>query len=492
MRIAVIGAGPAGMTAALQLSRRGVDVTVFEAGQCVGGLARSLDLWGQRVDLGPHRFFSTDARVNRLWLEIAGRDYAMVDRLTRIYYRRRFFQYPLKPLNALLNMGLPDAAMCVASYLKEQLRPGYPTTDNVSFESWIVRRFGRRLFNMFFKSYSEKLWGISCRELSADFAAQRIEKLSFPEAVRSAISPQRGRQHKTLVDRFAYPLGGTGSVYEKMADRLRDCGGKIHLQCPVRRILHDGFDVRGIELQSDHAEYFDHVVSTMPLTNLVRGLTDVPVDVRAAADDLKFRNTILVYLHVDSDSLFADQWLYIHAPDLKMGRVTNFRNWVPELHGEARSTILAVEYWCDDSDPLWIAPDDRLIEQATRELRSTGLLRDEQVMAGHVVRARRCYPVYRLGYRKHIDRLADYLRNFRGLTPIGRYGTFKYNNQDHSILMGILAAENLLDNQTHDLWSVNTDHETYQEGALITETGLVKRLARHEAVDDQVQLAGRT
>ena len=472
MRVAVIGAGPAGMTAALQLSRGGVEVAVYEAGQCVGGLARSLDLWGQRVDLGPHRFFSTDARVNRLWLDVVGREYAMVNRLTRIYYRRRFFHYPLKPLNAFWNMGLPDAALCLASYLREQLRPRFPTPAAVSFESWIVRRFGRRLFDMFFKSYSEKLWGIPCRELSADFAAQRIKKLSLPEAVTSALSPRRGRRHKTLVDRFPYPLGGTGSVYEKMADRLRDYGGQIHLQRPVRRILHEDFDVQGIELQSGRVEYFDHVVSTMPLTDLVRGLADVPVDVQAAADGLRFRNTLLVYLHVDSDSLFADQWLYIHAPDLKMGRVTNFRNWVPQLHGEARTTILAVEHWCNDSDPIWIAPDDRLIEQATRELRSTRLLRDEPIMAGHVVRARRCYPVYRRGYREHIERLADYLRNFCGLTPIGRYGTFKYNNQDHSILMGILAAENLLDNRAHDLWTGNTHHETYQEGEFITEPGL--------------------
>ncbi|MCA9143753.1 MAG: FAD-dependent oxidoreductase [Planctomycetales bacterium] len=493
MRIAVIGAGPAGMTAALQLSRRGVDVSVFEAGPSVGGLARSFELWGQRVDLGPHRFFSTDARVNRLWLDIVGREYAMVDRLTRIYYRRRFFQYPLKPLNALWNMGLPDAAMCVISYFNEHLRPESPRTDNASFESWVVRRFGRRLFEMFFKSYSEKLWGIPCHELSADFAAQRIKKLSFSEAARSALSPQRGTRHTSLVDRFAYPLNGTGSVYEKMAERLRDCGGQVHLECPVRRVVHEGFDVRGVELQNGRVKQFDHVISTMPLTNLVRGLNEVPADVRASADDLKFRNTILVYLHVDSDSLFDDQWLYIHAPDLKMGRVTNFRNWVPQLYGEAQTTILAVEYWCDDSDPTWTASDDHLIEQATRELQSTGLLRDQQVMGGHVVRVRRCYPVYRVGYREHTDRLADYLRNFRGLTPIGRYGTFKYNNQDHSILMGILAAENLLDECDHDLWSVNTDHEAYQEAALITETGLVvRRFVRHEASDDQVQLAVRT
>jgi len=490
MRVAVIGAGPAGMTAALQLSRDGVEVDVYEADQCVGGLARSLDLWGQRVDLGPHRFFSTDARVNRLWLDVVGDRYAMVDRLTRIYFKRRFIAYPLKPLNSIFSNNLPEAALCLASYLKQQLRFRSPTTDDASFETWIVRRFGRRLFEMFFKSYSEKLWGIPCDELSADFAAQRIKQFSLPEAVKSALWPRRANRHKTLADRFAYPLGGTGSVYESMADRLREYGGRVHLDCPVRCVLHDNRHVRGIELHQGRLEYYDHVISTMPLTSLVRGMADVPVEVQAAVDSLEFRNTMLVYLHVDSESLFADQWLYIHAPELQTGRVTNFRNWAPPLHGRRQTTILAVEFWCNDSDPIWNAADDRLIEQATGELRSIGLLRDERMLAGHVVRLRRCYPVYRRGYHEHVERIADYLRGFRGLTLIGRYGTFKYNNQDHSILMGILAAENLLDDRAHDLWSVNTDYETFQEKALITETGLVSQPTRQTAAKRPMTIAG--
>lgn len=488
MRVAVIGAGPAGMTAALQLSRNGVDVDVYEADQGIGGLARSLDLWGQRVDLGPHRFFSSDARVNRLWLEVVGREYAMVNRLTRLYYRGHFFHYPLKPLDALLKMGLPDAALCLASYLKERLHPRCPAMEDVSFESWVVHRFGRRLFNVFFKPYSEKLWGIPCGELSGTFAAQRIQKLSLPEAVKSALSPRRRTRHKTLVDRFAYPLGGTGSAYERMADRVRNSGGRIHLRCSVRRVLHDGFAVQGLELERGQVACCDHIVSSMPLTDLVRGLTGVPPQVQAAAAHLQFRNTILVYLHVDSSSLFADQWLYIHAPDLKMGRVTNFRNWVPHLHGETHTTILAVEHWCNDRDAMWRAADDQLIAQATRELRSTGLLCNEPILSGHVVRVRRCYPVYRRGYREHLKQIADYLRKFPGLTLIGRNGTFKYNNQDHSMLMGMLAAENLLDHGAHDLWTVNSDHETYQEGDLITETGLAGPPAEHAAAG--AQLAG--
>ncbi len=472
MRVAVIGAGPAGLTAALQLSRGGADVAVYEAGDRVGGLARSLDLWEQRVDLGPHRFFSTDARVNRLWLDVVGRDYRLVNRLTRIYYRGRFFHYPLKPFNALANMGLANAAGCMASYLKEKVRPSFSAADNDSFESWVVDRFGRRLFEMFFKSYSEKLWGIPCRDLDADFAAQRIKKFSLGEALISALLPRRRAHHKTLVERFAYPLAGTGSVYEKMAEHVRTGGGQIHLQCPVRRVVRNDFNVQGLELADGRFEPSDHVISTMPLTLLVRGLEQIPPDVKAAADALRFRNTILVYLHVDSETLFADQWIYVHSPDLLMGRVTNFRNWVSELYGRQRTTILAVEYWCYETDPLWSEADDQMVERATVEMRSTGLLGRATVLDGHVVRIPRCYPVYARGYKQLVGRLVEYLRNFRGLLAIGRYGSFKYNNQDHSILMGILAAENLLDQKTHDLWAINSDFESYQESALITERGL--------------------
>ncbi len=474
MRVAVIGAGPAGMTAAHQLSRGGAQVTVYEADERVGGLARSLELWGQTVDLGPHRFFCTDERVNRLWREVVGGDYRFVNRLTRIFYEGRFYDYPLRPMNALSNMGVINAGRCLTSYLKEKAWPSYSPDKNGSFESWVVDRFGRRLFEMFFKSYSEKLWGIPCSELDADFAAQRIRKFSLGEAVASALFPGRGGRHKTLVDRFAYPLRGTGSVYVTMADRVRANGGEIRLRCPVRRVMHEAGRVSGVELADGHCEPCDHVISTMPLTLLVRSLGEMPADVERAVEALRFRNTILVYLHVDSDALFADQWIYVHSPDLLMGRVTNFRNWVPELVGDKRPTILALEYWCYSSDALWTETDEQLIARASGEMRATGLLGSATVLDGHVVRIPRCYPVYALGYKEHVNKIAAYLRNFRGLTPIGRYGSFKYNNQDHSILMGILAADNLLENKAHDLWSINADADSYQEAARIDQTGLAE------------------
>jgi protoporphyrinogen oxidase len=470
MRVAVIGAGPAGITAAYQLAKGGARVEVFEAGNAVGGLCRTIDLWGQKVDLGPHRFFSQDPRVNQLWLEVAGSEYCMVDRLTRIYYRRRFFDYPLRPANALWNMGLGVAIRCLGSYLKEKLHPTFGPGTEETFESWVVSRFGRRLFNMFFKSYSEKLWGIPCDALDADFAAQRIKKFSLGQAIKAALGIGK-THHKTLVDQFAYPIGGTGSVYERMAQLVQDLGGDIHLQCPVSRIVHEKRTVTGIELADGRFKPFDQVISTMPLTTMVRGLGNLPAAVENSVNALRFRNTILVYLNVADANLFKDQWLYIHSPDLGMGRVTNFRNWVPNLHGVSPNSILALEYWCYDEDTAWQETENNLIARAEQEIRATGLIGAARVLEGKVVRIRRCYPVYARGYKQHLDPVVNYVRRFQGLSAIGRYGSFKYNNQDHSILMGLLAAENILENKGHDLWAVNTD-TTYQEAAVITKTGL--------------------
>lgn len=470
MRVGIIGAGPAGITAAYQLAREGAAVEVFEAGPCVGGLSRTIELWGQKVDLGPHRFFSQDRRVNDLWREVVGADYRMVERLTRIYYRGRFFHYPLRPANALRNMGPWNAAACLASYIKEKVRPSYPDDANETFESWVVGRFGRKLFEMFFKSYSEKLWGIPCDALDADFAAQRIKKFSLGEAIKSALG-LGGGGHKTLVDQFAYPTGGTGLVYERMAAAVERQGGHVHFKRPVYRVLHESGRVHGLQLEEGAVRAFDHVISTMPLTLLVRGLADVPSPVRYAVDQLRFRNTVLVFLRVRGADLFPDQWLYVHSPELGTGRVTNFRNWVPELYGDSPDTILALEYWCYDEDALWREDDATLIARATREMEATGLLGAAPVLAGHVHRIRRCYPVYGRGYRQHLAPVVEHLRHYENLHAIGRYGAFKYNNQDHSILMGVLAAENVLHGAGHDLWAVNTD-TTYQEAAAVSKTGL--------------------
>ncbi|MFO1036821.1 MAG: FAD-dependent oxidoreductase [Geminicoccaceae bacterium] len=476
MRVGVIGAGPAGLTAAYRLQQLGAQVELFEASSTVGGLARTIELWGQRVDMGPHRFFSKDARVNRLWLEVIGRDYRMVERCTRIFYGGRFYDYPLRATNALRTMGPGRAAACLASYARELLSPSCPPESIRTFEDWVVSRFGRQLYEMFFKSYSEKLWGIPCHELDADFAAQRIKGFSLGEAVRDMLGLNKG-SHRTLVDLFAYPTAGTGEVYERMSRAVVEAGGKVHLSRPIRKVATDGSTVIGIEPTDGPPLAFDHVVSTMPLTHLVRGLGTLPAEVERATANLRYRNTILVFLHVEAVDLFKDQWVYVHAPSVGTGRVTNFRNWVPELYGEQRSSVLACEYWCYDEDAIWTEADATLVDRATRELREISLLAGQPVIGGHVVRLPRCYPVYASGYKAALDPIVEHLRKFANLWPIGRYGSFKYNNQDHSILMGLLAAENIMQGAGHDLWAINTDYDTYQEEAVIDATGLVESAA---------------
>ena len=471
LKIGVIGAGPAGLTAAYQLAKAGVQVTVFEAGDRPGGMARSFELWGQLVDVGPHRFFSNDTRVNKLWLEVLGDDYEMVSRLTRIYYRNKFFDYPLKASNALQNLGLLEAIRCVLSYIRAKSKP---IEDESTFEAWVTNRFGARLFGIFFRAYTEKLWGIKCSVLDADFAAQRIKKLDLYEAIKASIFGGGGSKHKTLVDEFAYPRKGAGAVYELMAQKFTDLGGELKLNCAVADISYNKPDEGPVLIttKSGDSETFDHVISTMPITKLVQ-LMNAPSDVLEHSNKLKFRNTIIVYLLVEGQNPFPDQWIYVHSPNLATGRITNFSNWVPSINNNSLDTILCLEYWCYDEDPVWGTADDQLIKTATEEMRSTSLLGDGKVLNGHVVRVPKCYPVYSSGYREHLQPVEEYLQTIDCVTPIGRYGSFKYNNQDHSILMGILAAENISQGANNDLWGINTDYE-YQESSTITATGLNK------------------
>ncbi|HEX6914642.1 MAG TPA: FAD-dependent oxidoreductase [Chitinophagaceae bacterium] len=468
-RIAVIGAGPAGLTAAYRLTRQGCAVDVYEASAEVGGMCKTLELWGQRVDLGPHRFFSQDRRINELWLEVVGSDYRLVDRLTRIYYKGKFFQYPLKATDALRKLGALEVLRSMQSYFRTRVSP--PHNDN-SFEYWVTSRFGKRLFEIFFKSYSEKLWGIPCNELDADFAAQRIKKFSLSEAVKHAFTRSSNR-HNTLVSKFAYPIAGTGMVYHKMERAIREKGGNILLNSPIASVsLNEQGAVNGVVRADGSYLPYDEVISSMPLNLLVKQLSTAPASVQDSVSGLRFRNTILVYLHIEGEHLFPDNWLYVQEPSVRMGRITNFRNWVPELYNGSNNTILVLEYWCYDKDDIWTAGDKQLTALATREITKTGLLQNHKILDSFIYRIPRCYPVYHKGYKEALAPVIDYLKGVPGLTCIGRYGAFKYNNQDHSILMGILAAENILHHAGHDLWNVNTDYETYQEKTMIAETGL--------------------
>jgi protoporphyrinogen oxidase len=475
MRIAVIGAGPAGITAAYKLSGeiktgRISQLDVYEISSHIGGLSKSLEMWDQTVDLGPHRFFSQDPRINSLWLEVVEKEYDIVNRQTRIFYKNTFFDYPIQAANALKGLGFFEAVHCVLSYVKQLIFP-YKKTD--TFESWVSNRFGKRLFGIFFKTYSEKLWGIKCDQLDSDFAAQRIKKLSLFEAMKNALLQGKNNRHATLVDQFAYPLKGTGSVYHKMAEKIISGGGKIHMNTGVEKVLTSGRKITGLELNNGQVIEYDRVISSMPLSLLVTRLPETPYDIKELAQSLKFRNTILVYLSIDKTDLFPDQWLYIHSANLKMGRITNFRNWIPDLYGNKKESILCLEYWCNFEDPEWQSDDESYIKLGTEEITKTGLIGNGKVLAGKVIRIPRCYPVYFKGYKEKLKPIEEYLDTIENLQVIGRYGAYKYNNQDHSILMGILAAENIFAVTKNELWNINTDYEVYQESSVITKTGLV-------------------
>ncbi len=472
-RVAVIGAGPAGATAAYALTKKGVAVDLYEASPHVGGMARSIELWGQTVDIGPHRFFSSDTRVNKLWLEVIGKDYEMVDRLTRIFFRNKFFYYPIKAGDALKNLGLKEAILCMSSYGIERIKPRHKDT-NESFEAWVTARFGRRLFNHFFKTYTEKLWGIPTNELDAEFAAQRIKKLSLWEAAKSAVFGGGGKKHKTLVDQFAYPLKGTGEVYTRMTKYVTKNGGRVFLTTPVHSIITKGRTATAIKLESGEIREYDEIISSMPITLLLDRLKDVPKEVKDANGTLKFRNTIIVYLKIDGQDIFPDNWIYVHSSEMRTGRITNFGNWVSSINNGKKETILAMEYWCFFEDDFWAWDDKKYVELAKKEIVMTGLVSEDQILDGTVIRVPRCYPVYGRGYKKDLKIVEDHLRTYNSLQVIGRYGAFKYNNQDHSILMGIMAAENIADGAKHDLWEINSDYE-YQESSVITKTGLVEK-----------------
>ena len=460
-RIVVIGAGPAGLTCAVKLLEAGHEVDLIEAGPHVGGLCRSFKLWDQIVDFGPHRFFSTDPEVVGFWKEVVGKEFALVERLTRIHYRGKYFRYPLQGVDLLKNLRIHEIALCGLSFFAQKLKHQRVSR---SFEDWVVRRFGRRLYDMFFKTYTEKLWGLDGSEIDADWASQRIKSLSVLEVLGSILGRKKQHSSRTLLEQFAYPAKGTGMVYERLAERVRAQGGRIHLSSPVEEVtLDQARAVSGVRLKDGRVLQASQVVSTMPLTLMVRGLREVPAEVTAACDKLRYRNTTLVYLEVDQENLFPDNWIYVHSPEVRHGRITNFRNRSPGMHGDKKTTILCLEYWSFNGEPMWEMTDLELGRLAKEETERLGLLPSgARVLGSHVVRLSRSYPVYERGYGATLQVIQNHVDSIQGLYAIGRYGAFKYNNQDHSIKMGLLAARQIDTGVDQGLWRVNCDQD-YQE-----------------------------
>lgn len=470
-KIVILGAGPAGLTAAYNLSKSDdCEVLILEISDQVGGMARSFSLFNQIVDVGPHRFFSSDPRINKLWLEVVGKEYKMVNRTTRIYYKNKFFNYPLKALNALINLGLIETVLCVLSYFKAKF---FPPKSIHNFETWVVSRFGHRLYSIFFKDYTEKLWGISCEELGTEFAEQRIKKFSLGEAIL-ALLPFGKNKHKTLVDQFAYPLGGNGAVYTKMLDLFLKNKGTIKFKTHASNIHFDE-QTKEFELTLNDGSSLrcDHLISSMPVNQFISIFSNSSSAILKHAENLRFRNTLILYVNIPKEHLFKDQWLYIQDKSALSGRITNFSNWVPEIReGNWGNTVLALEYWCFENDEIWGMDDVQLKSIAIKDLISCNFIQNaSEVLDFKSLKVPKCYPIYYGDYKTHLNEIIEFFQPYQNLQLIGRYGSFKYNNQDHSILMGILAAKNIMEDEKNDLWEINTDYE-YQESSTITATGL--------------------
>ena len=462
----VIGGGPAGLTAAYVLARRGRSPIVLEKDGQVGGIARTVEYKGFRFDIGGHRFFTKVGSVQKLWRKMLGPDMLRRPRLSRIYYNGRFFDYPLKPMNALRGIGIVDAVRVLFSYLWIRVRPIRP---EVSLEDWVSNRFGRRLYNIFFKTYTEKVWGIPCNKIGAQWAAQRIKGLSLVTAVWNMLRGNRGGgdQIKTLIEEFEYPRLGPGMMWEAFAADVDRNGGRVELKSDVVCLRHDGTTITSVDYRKDGVVTeipAGSVLSTMPLRELIAKLDPPPpAAIVAAANRLNYRDFITVALVIDAPDLFPDNWIYVHDPQVKLGRIQNFKNWSPEMVPDPQKSCLGLEYFCFEGDGLWTTPDEELVRLGTREVAQIGLLGGGKVIDGTVVRMPKAYPVYDEGYETAVEEVRKYLAQFSNLQVAGRNGMHKYNNQDHSMVTAILAVDNLA-GQHHDTWSVNQDDEYHEEG----------------------------
>ncbi len=474
--IYILGGGPAGLAAAYNLTQQGQRVVVVERDTQVGGLAKSFEYKGFILDYGPHRFYTKLAPVLKLWNQVLKEEQVTVNRLTRIYYGGKYFSYPLKAKQVLFALGWLENLRIISSYFAARL---FPKKNPNNFAEWVIDKFGQRLFEIFFQGYTEKLWGIPCEEISADWAAQRIKGLSFIKAAWNAVFGNDGKV-KTLIDQFQFPRLGSGQLYEKIVDYLQENNQTVLLNTEVVRVYHDNFKVTHVTLKNRQTQEqktvpCGNIISSIPITHLMQQIeSPPPVEVIQAAKSLKFRNTILVYLIVESGKLFPDNWLYINDPRVQLGRVTNFANWSPEMLPNSQQTPLCCEYWCNFEDHLWQCPEDELRIIAEAELRKIGLLKQEKIVDGFVVRLPRTYPIYAGNYKEALGEIKAYLQSFENLQLIGRYGAFKYNNQDHSLLMGILAAENIMTPNKHDLWAVNSDSEYVEEANIEATTTAAK------------------
>jgi len=467
-KVVIIGAGPSGLTAAYELCKIGVKSVVLEKDEVVGGISRTVNYRGYLFDIGGHRFFTKVKAVDDLWREILEEGkFLKRRRLSRIYYNKKFFHYPLQATNALFGLGIYNSFRTFLSYTKTQL---FPIKPELSFEDWISNRFGRRLYHTFFKTYTEKVWGIPCNEISAEWAAQRIKGLSLLSALKNALITSQPKNKsniiKTLIDSFEYPEKGPGMMWETVADIIKSKGSQLKLNAGVEKILWQKDKVTALEITTDGKKELipgTDFISSMPIQELVRKMEpSVPDEVRHAADILSYRDFLTVSLIINKANLFEDNWIYIHDEAVKVGRIQNFKNWSPEMVPDPNKTCLGLEYFCFEGDSLWTMSDEDLIKLGTKELGMLELVDPNDVEDGAVVRMPKAYPVYDSKYADALIIIRNFLDGLNNIYLVGRNGMHKYNNQDHSMLTAMLTVKNIM-GANYNVWDVNVEQEYHEE-----------------------------
>ena len=458
--VAVLGAGPAGLTAGYLLARAGRSVVVLEAEEQAGGLAKTVERDGYRFDLGGHRFFTKSREVDDLWHEVMQEEFLLRPRMSRIHWNGRFLDYPLNGADVVRKLGPVELTRAFFSYLAAATRP---KGREENLEQWVSNRFGRRLYELFFRSYTEKVWGVPCTEIRAEWAAQRIKGLSFFSAARSALLGNRGNKVKSLIKEFHYPRFGPGQMWDTMSAEIERLGGEVRLGAPVTRLdLEDG-RVVAVEAGGELIRP-EHVVSSLDLRAVVgMASPEVAASVRTAAQGLRYRDFLTVALVLDGEDLFPDNWIYIHEPAVRVGRIQNYRSWSPWMVPDPSKACVGLEYFCFAGDDLWSMRDEELVALATRELAQLGLAAPEKVERGYAVRVPKAYPMYDADYAERVGEIRTWLQGIDNLQQVGRNGLHRYNNSDHSMLTAMRAVENIVAGTRHDLWAVNAESAYHEE-----------------------------
>ncbi len=462
----ILGGGPAGLTAGYVLAKQGLPVIVLEAENQVGGIAKTAVRDGYRFDLGGHRFFTKVKEVDDLWHEIMKEEFLRRPRMSRIYWRDRhgeakFLDYPLRGPDVMKKLGPVDLTKALLSYLWAAVKP---KGKEETYEQWVSNRFGRYLFNQFFKSYTEKVWGVPTSEIRADWAAQRIKNLSFFRAAWSAFFGNRDNKVTSLISEFNYPRLGPGQMWEQMTEDIRALGGQVLLETKATKLEFEGD--RCVRVHAgDQVFEPSAVISSLPLRNTVGMSEPRPApEVMAAAKGLRYRDFLTVAVVLNGEDLFPDNWIYIHDPNVNVGRIQNFRSWSPAMVPDPSKACVGLEFFCFAGDKLWESDDDDLVRLGMRELEQLGLARADQLEFGFVERVPKAYPMYDADYSERVHAIRSWLDGLDNFIQVGRNGLHRYNNSDHSSLTAMRAVDNLVKGTDHDIWAVNAESVYHEEG----------------------------